>query len=178
LRRRQAGRAMTKYHGRKLRVGQPLEFGIAVDPFSERARDADMLSYHRPQPVDTEVPDHEPELERAKAATERNPVVHEIRDASALADDEIFRNVLKRTLQQVRPSCVENRAVDWREKPLVRIDHHRLGPLTAGEYVAHLRQDRSTAGVRRIDVQPYTVLFRDVGDGCDWIHCGSRSRSD
>src|SRR5205814_4846963 len=132
---------MPEDYRREVCVGQALELRILVDPVGELARDPYVLSYQRSQALDAEIPDHEPELERAEAAAEGDAVVHEIGDAGAFADDEILRDVLEGALQQVGTTCVECRAIDRREQPLVRIHNQRLGAVATSEHVSHFGEN-------------------------------------
>src|SRR5712664_3654999 len=116
-----AGRTVPEYHGREVYLRHSLELGIAIDPLSQPASDPNVLPDQRLQAVDSKVPDHEPELERAKTAAQCDPVIHQVGDTIAFTHHQELGNVLERALQQVRMPGVERGAIHWCEQPLVRV---------------------------------------------------------
>ena len=72
----------------------------------------------------------------------------------------------------------EQRRVEWREQPLVRVDDDRVGAFPAVERCSTLRDQRHGPGIGRIDVEPQPVPLRDVGDRRDGVDRGRRGRPD
>ena len=150
-----------------------------LHPRCERARQALVLADHRLQPLAAVAADHRPELERTESGG-RAP--GRSRSGSSTPSSLVRRysgamlNASRRT-----SGCagVEERAVDRREEPLVRVDDDRVGlrstPASAQRFSA---QTTAEPGVGRVDMQPGARLGAERCDLGDRVDGGRRGRPD
>src|SRR5437763_531936 len=73
--------------------------------------------------------------------------------------------------------AIEHGKIEWREQPLVRIEHERIRRVATIKDVAHLRNDRRGSSVGRINMQPKFMLLANLNDRRNGINAGSGSRA-
>ena len=105
------------------------------------------------------VAQHEPELERAEAAAQRDLPVAVVDDRARLRRSvaQVLRDHAQRADQRRAIPHVERGQVEVREQPLVRVEDVGVRVLQAGVDEAQLLADRGAAGERPVDVKPDAV---------------------
>src|SRR6185503_7811657 len=118
----------------------------------------------------SEIANDHPQLQSAKATAELYAVIRSAAHFFLFRGAQIFRHERKRAAQQIQVPTEKDRTVEWREQPLVGIEHQRISAMTTVKNVAHLRHDGGGTAVSRIDVQPHRVLLSnryDLGNRID-----------
>ena len=144
--------------------------GIGGDPVAQLASHLDLFANDLREALTAVIAQHEPELERAETAAERNAVIHQVQ--AAVGGSQDFRHKGKGLPQSSRAAAVENAAIDRHHQPFVRIEYERIGAIAAIENPAVFGHDRGRAGVGCVNVQPEAFALRDIGDGGDGIDAG------
>ena len=134
-----------------------------------------MLAQDRAQPLGAVAAQHRPQLERAKAATERRPVVGE--RERLVVSAQILGRQRERLAPLVRPRSPDERAVGRDEQPLVRVDHEAVGELDAVCRPALLLADPGGARVGGVDVEPGTGCVRPPGELAHRVDRSERRRA-
>ena len=119
--------------------------------------------------------DSEPELERPKAASQRNAPIAEVLDLAVHRGLQIAGIRRHHAHQMFGVADIVERAVERRSQPFVRIDHQTVGAVDPLPHPAAFGQDHRAARHRSIHMQPNAVSSCDLGDGRDWINrcrCG------
>src|SRR2546421_9179290 len=101
-----------------------------------------MLANARRQTFMTKVTNDHPKLQRPKAATELDTVIRSTADFFLFRRAQVFRYQRKCPAQQIEMPAIQNRQIEWREKPLVRIEHQRIRRVATVENITHLGNDR------------------------------------
>ena len=94
-----------------------------------------MLADALGEPVDPEMTDDHPQLERPHPAAEGRSVVHEVGGVvlRPVGGGEVFGHEREGIAQDVGSPRPQDAAVDRCEEPLVRVDDDRVGALRAGD---------------------------------------------
>ncbi len=104
------------------------------------------------QPVEAEPAEDDPQLQCAEAAAELGRVLVEV-PLRAVADPvdgaEVLGHQAERVADDVEPATQEQRRIDRRPEPLVRVDDDRVRPLPAAERGSQPGVDRDGARRRR-----------------------------
>ena len=174
---RQPGGAVAEADGRERDRREPLPVRLGLDPRGELAAPAAVLADPRRHPLGAEAADQDPELERAEAAAELDPVLVEVVDLALVAACEVLRHEAERVAERLGLPEQQQRGVERREHPLVRVDHDRVGALPAGEQAAVLGGERHRAAVGGVDVQPEPLALADLRDRVGGIDARRRRRA-
>ncbi len=125
-----------------------LEIRVALDPAGEFAGERNVAANVAPQTLDPVVPDHEPELERAKTASERHlPVAivhHRTRLGRRVA--QIIGQHREGVDQGGAVGDIEAVAVEVCQQPLVWVEAVAVGSLDAFMHPAQFGTDCGAAG--------------------------------
>src|SRR5260370_32659629 len=112
------------------------------------------------------MPDHEPQLQRAEAPTQRNmpvTVVGHLAGSRGLRA-QILRHYREAIDQRLAVGHIEATAVEVGEHPLVGVKDVAVSQLYSPVHGAELRTQRRRARHGRIGVQPEAVLAADGAD--------------
>ena len=121
----------------------------------------------------------DPQLQRAHAPSELGRVIRVVADRRhAVERPQVLRMEAERRGEPVHPAREQQRCVERREQPLVRIDDDRVGALPALERCPQLGHQGDRARVGGIHVEPRPLAFGNVGHGSDWVDRCRRRRPD
>ena len=105
--------------------------------------------------LEAEPADLEPQLERPEPTSELRGVLVVVPDRRLPVEgSQVLRHEAERRPQRLHSPRQEQRRIERREEPLVRVDDDRIGSLPAAERLAQLRRDRDGTGVGSVDVEP------------------------
>ena len=139
-----------------------------------------MLGEALAQTLGAEMPQHHPQLQRAKASAQLNARVHQVPDAGRpFARLQILGRQRKRLAHDVHATAGEDTQIERREEPLVWIDHQRVCVVGATENPFVAGDHRGRAGICRVDVQPHALAFTQISTiAGKRIDAGARRRAD
>ena len=136
-----------------------------------------VLADTRRHPVRAEVAELEPQLQRTEATAELDAVLVVVVRLPLLAYPQVLRHQAQRLAERLRPPEEQQRGVERRGHPLVRIDHDRVRTLPAPKQRSQLGRQRRRPAVRGIHVEPKPLAGADVGDRVDRVDAGRRGRA-
>src|SRR5690606_26478961 len=105
----------------EVRRREALEVRRRVHPRGEEPGEPEVLAQDRPDALTAVVPEDEPQLERAEPTAERQSVVHQVYRLLAFGRGEVEGCEGEGTAQHVGTTREQDRAVEGREQPLVRV---------------------------------------------------------
>src|SRR6266496_5869470 len=131
-----------------------LKTRVAADPARELLGQPDVLADMELQSFDSVIAKHEPQLQRAKPAAERNVPIAIIDDGPRFRGfvPQIFGKNAERLDQYLAVRNVKTVTIEVRKHPFVRIEAIAVGVLEAGVDVAKLRAERGSAGHGGVNV--------------------------
>ena len=138
-----------------------------------------MLANVMLQAFDAVVADHEPQLQRAEAASQLNVPVAVVDDCSRFGGliPQVFRQDAQGLNQRLAVGDPEAVAVEVGEHPFMRIEVVAVGEFDAALQVAEFRAEHGGARHGRVHMQPQIVLAADFADRGDRVHGVGRSRA-
>src|SRR5260221_11626085 len=114
-----------------------LEIWRLINPPREKLTQDNKLAYSSRQSLLPEIAHYHPQLERTEAAEKRSAIIHQVGYICTLCIAQLFRDNAECGFHHIALACIKNAPIDWRKKPLVRIDDHIVTPFAAGERPAH-----------------------------------------
>src|SRR6185437_6882494 len=151
---------------------------VAGDQRGEVAGPLDVLAQHGLDAVAAKVAQHEPEFEGAEAVAERDTIIHQVVGSRVGLGFEVVRRQRKGAAQNVRPSGEEGAEINGSEQPFMSVEDQGVRAFHAGQDVAMLRQHGGSARVGGVNVNPESVLFRNVNNGAERVNAGGTGGAD
>src|SRR5260370_31952567 len=146
------------------RRSHALEIWRLINPPREKLTQARVFAYSSSQSLLPEIAHNHRQLERTEAAAKRSAIIHQVGYIRPLRIAQVFRDKAECGFHHIRLACIKNAAIDWRKKPLVRIDDQSVSPFAARERPAHRGVNRSRTTISSINMQPQAISLADVGD--------------
>ena len=152
----------------------------AFDPF-QLAREPlgilDVIPDSSRQAIDPIVAEDEPQLERAKPASELDPVIHVVGHV-LLGRLQILGNQREGLTKHLRLWRVQHAAVDRSEEPLVWIEHERVDAFDPVPDPAVIVEQSDRSAVGCVGVDPHPMLPGNLDHGRKRIDRGRRGRAE
>ena len=166
-------------HGRERDGRQPLPLRVGVHPAGELGGKLEVALDPPAQALEPEPAQLDPQLERPEPPAELRLVLVVVADRGlAIERAQVLGHEAEGRPQVGHAPGQQQRRVERREQPLVRVHDDRIGTLPARERRSPLGQHRHDARIGRVDVQPQPLALRDVGEGRDRIDRGRRGRAE
>lgn len=109
---------------------ESLPVRVGVDPLGELGRQGEVVINPFAQALEPKGSQQDPQLQGAEAPAELGLVFAVVADRRLAIDrPEVLGLQAEGRLEQLHPARKQERCVEWREQPLVRIDHDRIGQL-------------------------------------------------
>ena len=118
-----ADRSVSKAHQRQWYRRGELPSALVVHHARELARQLTLKPNTLGQSLGAKCAQDHPQLERTEAASQLDPVVHQVHHIVLGPSDEILREERERLAKRFGTLGVQHRAIDWREQPLMWIHH-------------------------------------------------------
>ncbi len=153
---------------------------MGCDPVRQRPGQGDVLANVVPDPLRTVRPEDEPEFQRAEPPAERHVPVPVVDDPSGrrCLVAEIRGQDAQRFDQRGTVGDVEERTVEVREHPLVRVERVRIDEFETVLEVSELVADHRRPRIGGVHVMPDPVGSCDLPDLPDGVDGRRRGRSD
>src|SRR6185436_14874954 len=90
-----------------------------------------MFANYGSQPFNSEITNHHPEFQRAKAAAELKRIVHWVAHGLTFRRCQILWSEAEGALQHFGTPAIERAEIHWCEQPFVRIRHEGIGAIAA-----------------------------------------------
>src|SRR6476619_5976262 len=115
-----------KAHQTERHRRQQLEVRTTPDPLCQLLGQRDVIPDHGAKTLDAVAAQHEPELERAKSASQLNSPIPEVHHLLVLRGAEILGSYAEGAEQGLAVADVVGAAVEVDQHPLVRVEHETI----------------------------------------------------